>query len=66
MSKLFRDIIGRAVGAAVGALAGFLGAKGIDGLNPAGAESLTTVLTNTVMLVGYGIGHKVVDRNKPR
>lgn len=66
MNKLLRDIIGRAVGAAVGALTGFLAAKGIGEVSTAASTELTGVLTNAVMLAGYGIGHKVTDRKKVR
>lgn len=56
--------LGRVAGAVVGALTGFVAAKGLGDLNPDSAKNLTEILTNALMLAGYGIGHKVVDLRK--
>lgn len=62
MSELIRVVLGRLIGAGVGAAAGFAASKGIHTLSPDCTANLTTTLTNAAMLAGYGVAHKIVNR----
>lgn len=66
MKDLIRAGLGRVAGAVIGALAGLVASKNVGVLTPETAENLQVVLTNTFMLAGYGIGHKVADLKRKR
>jgi hypothetical protein len=64
MRDIFRVVAGRLTGAVVGALCGLAAGKGAGTLSPEAASEVTIVLTNSLMLAGYGIAHKLFDRKK--
>lgn len=62
MNDFFKTVIGRVVGAGVGAAAGYLAGKGLPTIDPDASAQLTNAVTGGVMLGGYAIVHKLVNR----
>lgn len=62
MRDIIRVLLGRLIGAGVGAATGYAAAKGIARLDPACTDSVTRVITDAAMLAGYGVAHKLINR----